>query len=357
MAVIKAKPEKILPLVIPVMTRDSLLSQMVTRLSGDIFINAQGDTVTFRLPGDLKAKARRYEFRTRTAPIVLDDIEGGENSISIKMDQHRYSATGLTDEHYTLDDIEFARDVMVPQGRAIADDLDKDVRQAFYDMRVKRGTDFTHGDDPYLVALEIQRLFDADRTAPRQGRRWIVGSNVAVSILGHDRVTRYDVRGPQNNTAVANAQITDLAGLPVFVSYDVDPNFSMALHSTAVLLATLAPRAPRGAASVVSYSAGGYGMRFLADYDAAFLQDRAIMSTFSGIDYLYDERVAPGSIDYRFKEGTIDGYTPQSVRAVRVNYTPDPAMVDGLTGEGGTIGSSLTSPAGDTSATAPQPTA
>ncbi|HEX5511617.1 MAG TPA: hypothetical protein VFX41_07855 [Actinomycetales bacterium] len=328
MAVIKAKPEKFMPFLLPLVRRRLIIPEMVVRVAEDTFKGAQGDTVTMRVNG-LHTVARKYEFRTRTAPIVLDDIQG-EGGIPVKLDTHTYSATGLTDEQMTLDEIGWLTDVMEPQATAVANDLEKDVADTFQNELLTRySIDFAHGDDPYLVAVEAQRILDGQRgLVPADGRFWLVGTNVAASILAHDRVSKSsEGTNAMAESALHRAEIANIAGFRVVKSLEVDPNFSVFMHKSALVLGTVAPVAPRGASQSAKISKDGFGMRWIADYDANFLRDRSIVSMFSGLTPVYDERIGGDGTD-RYNLKPLESYTmvgddvPKTFRAIKVNFTP-----------------------------------
>jgi len=324
MAVIKAKPEKFIPYLFPLLQRELVVPLITTRVADDTFVGAQGDTVTMRV-GGLRTVARKYEWRTRTAPIVLDDIQGGDG-IPITFGVHTYSATGLTDEHYTMDEIDLVREVLQPQTEAVARDLEADVVAAYTALPTRESVTFTENSsnkeigDPYVVAINAGRALDRQKAAPRSGRVWLVGANVAAAILKSDRVSKFDWAGPSNALALRDATIARLAGLDVVVSDAFDPNFSVVTHGTSLVLGTLAPKAPRGASMSQAARADGFAMRWLMDYDSNFLRDRSIVSMFSGIARVFDERNADGSIKTAYTNVGQD--VPKSARTIKVLFTP-----------------------------------
>lgn len=340
MAVIKAKPEKFMPFLFALVKRRLIIPEMVVRVADDTFVGAQGDTVTMRVQG-LHTVARKYDFRTRNAPIVLDDIQGG-GGIPVKLDTHTYSATGLTDEQMTLDEIQWVGEVIQPQAEAVANDLENDVATAFNGLVTRQTIAFANGDDPYLVGVEAQRLFDATKLVPTGNRFWLVGSNVAASILASDRVSKASNAGDARAaTALGQAEIADIAGFKVVKSLEIDPDASWFLHKSALVLGTVAPTAPRGAKQSAKLNQDGFGMRWLCDYDANYLRDRSIVSMFSGMTPVYDERIGGTGTD-RYDLKPLDAYTmtgtdvPASFRAIKVNFTPS--------GTGPETGTVLTDP-------------
>lgn len=320
MAVLKEKSLKVMPFLFPVLEQQGILSMLFQRVDPTYFESSAGDKALIKL-GRLRAVARKYNYRDRTAPIVTDDIQGGE-SIEVKFGGHTYSATELTDEHLTMDDVRFATDVVIPQMEAVVEDLEEDVRQSFNAMRAKVTMTFNTGDDPYDFAVDAQAELNGFKVAPNDANRfWIVGSNVAKDILKSDRITRYDSAGASNEAALRRAVIADLAGLKIVQDLNVDPNFSLVTHKTGLLVATKAPaNPPTGAVSSAKMAQNGTELRHIIDYDSGFLVTRSVVSTLSGITPVYDERKGgTGSDRFDLKEYP-DGTAPVSVRFLRVNY-------------------------------------
>lgn len=323
MAVLKAKSEKVIPYIFPILQQTSILPNLFTRIGDDTFTGTIGDTVSMRVPGlGLHTTARKYEWRERRAPIVTDDIVQSGGTIPLTFGTHTYSATELTDEHFTMDDIQFATEVVAPQAESVARDLDRDLIQAFNQVRVKTTTTFNPGDDPYDFAVDVQALLNGYKAVPDDGRRtWLVGANVAKEILKSDRITRYDSFGPGNQDALLRARIANLAGLNIVQHNEVDPNFSMIFHSSSLILGTVAPRIPpTTAVTGARLRQNGYALRHIVDYDSAFLVMRSVVSCFSGINPVYDERVGGSGPNAMKLKQYAEGVLPVSIRMIKVNF-------------------------------------
>lgn len=318
MAVLKPKPEKIVEMFLGLLERQSLTGGLFTKVSDDTFKGAKGDTVTLRT-GALKAKARDYDFRDRTTPIVMDDIEGGDG-IAIKLDTHLYSATGLTDEQITLDDIKFAEEVLQPQATAVVDRLEGKMDATLPLLPFKREIDAALSDDPHLIAIEARRLLNADKVAPRAGRFFYIGSDVEAHWLASPRLSEYKNIGQVNVPAVRDAIIGQMAGYPVVVNEELPPSAGYLLHRTAAVLGTVTPANPQGAKVSRTINRNGFAVRWLMDYDPAFLMDRSVVSIFAGITSIQDERDADGDL---LPEADRDF----NVRGVRLNFTGDASVL------------------------------
>lgn len=316
MAVLKAKPEKIVAFFLGMVGRELIAPDLVTRVTEDFFKGSQNDTVSMRV-GNLRAIAREYEFRTRVAPIVLDDIEGGD-TVPITLDRHVYSATGLTDEHLTLDNLEFATDVLTPQVEAVVGNYENKIVTAFRNADAKVSVTSTLDTDPHLVAIEARRLMNAQKVAPYGGRVYLVGSDVEAAWLASDRLSKWDWIGNTASDAVREATIGKLAGSPVVVHPELEPNEAYYYHKSAFVMGSVAPVAPRGAVVSAKVSRNGYSARWLMDYDPNFLRDRSVVSSFIGINEITDERDADGAI--------VDD--AQNVRIVPINLTGTGSVLD-----------------------------
>lgn len=298
MAVRKVKARKQVDFFLPMLERELIGPFVVTRVGGDLFKGARGDTVSLKVPG-LKATARDYDFRGRTAPIVMDDIAGGA-ALPIKLNKHVYSATSLEDEHLTLDEIEFATEVLAPQVAAVTDDFETKTVAGLRALTFKRTLAFDASTaDPHLVALEAKRLVDSDKVAPNSGRVHLVGSDVAAAFLASDRLSRYDSTGQEGTPALRDAIIGRLAGAPVIEHPGLNPNEGYYFHKSVMVLANVAPVVPAGVVTGRSgISRNGFAVRWIQDYDPNYLRDRSIVSSFLGVNDVRDERNADGSWIY-----------------------------------------------------------
>lgn len=304
MAVLKVKAEKVIEYSLPLMPRALVAPWFVTRFAGENFVGAKGDTVNVKL-GELEAVARDYEWRTRNAPIVLDDI-AGHASFAVKLNKHVYSATSLTDEHKKMDEITLARDVVGPQARSIAKDFEAKAVAGFRTLNnhpdLIMPTMALNTVDPHLYATEAIRRLDSFKVAPEEGRVFLIGTNVAAAWVASDRLAQFNSIGEVSVPAVRRGIIGELSGIPVVRHNGLLPNEGYLLSPSAMLLASLAPEVPAGATTGANLSSQGYAMRWIADYDANYLRDRSIVSAFLGIADVRDERNADGSWIYEVSD-------------------------------------------------------
>lgn len=319
MAVIKAQPEKFVDqYLFPLVERKLITPLLVTRVADANFIGAQNDQVNFKI-GGLRTVARRQEFRTRSRPIIMDDIQGGE-SIPVFLNTHTYSSTGLTLEHLTLDNIQFTKEVIAPQTRAVADQLEADVAYAFGQMVFKHSLNFIEGTtDPYDLALEAMDLLDQHDVPDDGNRFWLVGSTVWKALMKSDRVSKHELAGPDRLVAaVARAEVGEIASWRIVKSRAIAPTASWFLHKSLLVLGNVAPVVPTGAITGRRYTDNGWDMTWIQDYSGDWQRDRSTIQTFTGLTPIYDERKGGNGPDRHDLKADAN----HSVRGVKVNFTP-----------------------------------
>lgn len=297
MAVMKVKAKKQASFTLPMVERQLILPLLMTIVGKENFTGAANDTVNFKLRDGSIATARDYDFRGRTGPIVLDDIYQTGGNIPIRLNTHVVSATGLEDEHFTLDDIDFASDVLAPQVTAVVERVEAKALTAIRSTTsIKHAISFNETADPHLVAVEAKRLMDSEKVAPYSGRVFVVGNNIAAHFRASDRLSRYDSTGLEGTPALRDAVIGKLSDAPVVEHNGLDANEGFYMHGTSFVLGNAAPSVPRGAVTGNSgISRRGISVRWIQDYDANYLRDRSIVSTFIGMNEIRDERTAEGN--------------------------------------------------------------
>ncbi len=341
MAVQKVKAKKQAQFALPMVEKQLVLPLLLTIVGKENFTGARNDTVNFKLKDGSIAVARDYDFRGRSGPIVLDDIYQTGGNIPIRLNTHVVSATGLEDEHFTLDDINFATDVLAPQVTAVVERVEAKALTAIRSTTsIKHSISFDETADPHLVAVEAKRLMDSEKVAPYSGRVFVVGNDIAAHFRASDRLSRFDSTGLAGTPALRDAVIGALSGSPVVEHNGLLPNEGYYLHGTSFVLGNAAPDVPRGAVTGNSgISKRGIAVRWIQDYDANYLRDRSIVSTFVGVNEIRDERDADGN--WIVEEGEFDAdelavmrkndgvtaVTPvavgtrKNVRIVKLNFT------------------------------------
>jgi hypothetical protein len=348
-AVQKVKAKKQAQFALPMVEKQLVLPLLLTIVGKENFTGAKNDTVNFKLRDGSIATARDYDFRGRTGPIVLDDIFQTGGNIPVRLNTHVYSATGLEDEHFTLDDITFATDVLAPQVTAVVDRVEAKALTAIRGTTsIKHTVSFGGDVDPHLVAVESKRLMDSEKVAPYSGRVFVVGNDIAAQFRASDRLSRYDSVGLAGTPALRDAVIGALSGSPVVEHNGLEPDEGYYLHGTSFILANAAPDVPRGAVTGNSgLGKRGVSLRWIQDYDANYLRDRSIVSTFMGMNEIRDERDADGN--WIIEEGEFDDEelavmrnadgsvvtpvpvgTRKNVRIVKLDFTGTGSVLDAV---------------------------
>lgn len=302
------KPEIILASAFGMLRRELILGRLVTRLGAGQFKGAQNDTVNFRIPAILTG--REYEFRTRSAPIIVDELE--EVSIPATLDRHLYSAVGVTDEELSLDIVSFSEQVLQPQVLAVATAIEDLLALLMvngdYSHVPVSYTEGSSDDANFYKALVDARKVLNDSHVPSSGRVVLLGSEVEAAALKEDSFRKVDESG--SNDALREAVIGRVAGFTVIGNVQSLPgDFAIAYHPSAFGMVNMAPEIPAGVAFGASSSFENYAMRWIRDYDSAFLRDRSVLSTFAGFTSVEDERDDHGDL------------TEKNARAVLIDFT------------------------------------
>lgn len=260
-----------------VLEREVVLPQLVWRDAEAGFDGAKGDTVTLRLPAYLEA----HEFdRSTGEPIVVDDLN--EIGVPVTLDKELYSAVAVTDPQLTLGITDFTEQVTQPQSRAVVRGLEQTVAVALDAAPVAWTVDES---DPWDAAVEARKALNK-AAVPMAGRVLLVGADVEAVILKHPLFVRADQSGSDN--ALREANPGRIAGFQVVVSQYVDAALAWGFHRSAFALANRAPVVPEGATFGESMTFESYAMRWLRDYDANYLRDRAVMSSLAGCSSVND---------------------------------------------------------------------
>jgi hypothetical protein len=284
-----------------------LLARLVTRKAGSDFVGAKDDTIDLKIAAILDA--REYGWRNdRSSPIVTDDLT--ETSIPVTLNKDPYSAIAVTDEQLTLDIVNFAEQVLNPQLTAVATKLDGYVGTLMssgvdYDttLSVDEDTDDLL-DDLVIPARKALNLANI----PADGRYIVLGADVEAWALKHDLLKRVDESG--TSSVLRSAIIGQLYGFQIIGNVNgIDADKAYAFHRSAYVFANMAPAVPQGATAGASASFEGFALRWIKDYDAMYLRDRSVVSSFAGTASVEDTRDSSHAL------------TGKNSRAVEIDFT------------------------------------
>lgn len=312
------KAEKIISQGLGLLQRELVLPRLVVRYGRSDFAGAKNDTINVRIPSLLKG--RDYEWRTRTSPITVDDLE--EFKVDVELNKHPYSAVGVTDEELTLDITSWGEQVARPQIRAVAERLEAYIAEAMevdavyaHEVEYVAGDPENPNDTSFRRALVEARKRLNQENVPAAGRIVVLGANVEEAALNSPHLIKANEAGDES--ALREAVIGRLAGFTVVGNVNgVDPDFAVAMHPTAFALGNVAPVVPDGAKAGGTLEFEGLAMRWIRDYDSDFLRDRSVYSAFAGAASVEDGR------DLDEASSAFGELTGENVRAVKLNFTP-----------------------------------
>lgn len=307
-------PEVIAAVALERLRRELVLPRLVRRMGLADFRGAKDDTVNVRVPAILTA--REYEFRTRTSPIIVDELE--ELSIPVTLDKHPYSAIAVTDEELTLDIVSFTQQVLEPQIIAVAEKLESYIAAVMENASYEAtDVDYVESVDgtgsPFYRALVDARKVLNDAHIPMAGRIALIGSSLEAAALKEDGIRKVDESG--STDALRLATIGQIAGFTVVACQSVAEDFGLCYHPSAFAFANVAPEVPSGVSFGSSQTEQGLAMRWIRDYDPNYLRDRSVISSFAGAASVNDARGADSP-------GNPGDLTNENRRAVKIAFTP-----------------------------------
>jgi len=278
------KSEKYVNLGIAALEFQAVLPNLFRRISGDTFKHAKDDTVQWTT--QRVTTARDYEWRTRTAPIILDKI--GQTKVDIKLDTHLVQGVPITNEERTMDIRNLATEVVAPQVGAIVTRAEGKVLIGLRRADFKNPLPTLYADsDPYDWALDVRKVLNRQGT-PKAGRMVLVGAGAEHRLLRSDRITPPGAT-PENNVAVREAKLGRIAGLDIVQLDSLEDDEIIAVTPDALVVANVAPEQPDGAIDSANRTYNNWGLLHTYDYDQSYQQNASVLSTFLGVNSVNDE--------------------------------------------------------------------
>lgn len=278
------KSEKYVGLGLAALEQFALLPNIFKRISGDSFRYAKDDTVHWTT--GRVTTARDYEWRTRTAPIILDKI--GQTRVNISLDTHIYQGVAVTNEQRTMDVRSFATEIVQPQVQALINRAEGKVVMGL------RAADFKtplpavyENDDPYQWALRVRALLNS-QGAPRAGRYLLVGANVENWLLRTERIAPPGST-PETSRAVRDAVLGRMADMDIVPVPALEDNEIFAVTRDALAIANVAPVKPEGVVDGAIRRYNNWSLLHTYNYDPSYQQNTSVLSTFMGVSSVNDE--------------------------------------------------------------------
>lgn len=319
------KSEKYVQLGLAALDQFALLPNLFQRISGDAFKYAKDDTIQWTT-GRVTA-ARDYEWRTRTAPIVLDKI--GQTKVDIKLDTHIYQGVPLTNEQRTLDVKSLALEVVKPQVEALITKAEGKIITGLRAADFKTALPTLYTDtDPYTWALAVRKILNT-QGAPRGGRQILCGADAENQLLSTDRIAPANAT-PETSRAVRDALLGRIAGMDIIPVPALEDNEIIVVTRDAMVIANVAPERPDGAIDSAQRRAKAWSLLHTYNYDYQYQQNASVLSTFLGVNSVNDELEVARNAQTKLPELVLDANgdpkpTGKNVRGARGLFVDTPA--------------------------------
>jgi hypothetical protein len=273
---------------VALLTRQLVLPATVSMIDGGDFTGGNGDTVTIRVPQPATAREQANAGDT----ITWDDLS--EVPVTVRL-KHLYHATRITDQALTMQLVDFARQITLPQVSAVATAAEDQVAAA---INAKAADIVVAGDgsDVDVAVLEARTTLTRNKV-PFSERFLAVSPEFGEFILAQDTFSRVDASG--SPSALRDAVIGRYRGFTVVESAGLDAGEAAAYHRSGVAWGNLRPATPQGAASTASHSEGGVTLRQIFQYNPLILSDQSVVSTFAGAALVPENGTGTNGTDFR----------------------------------------------------------
>lgn len=260
-----------------------VLGSTVWRNAEAEFTGGSGYTVNVRVPAKLTGLDYGDAFAEHSNALTKAAIT--EGVVAVTLDAMPYHLAPLTDEDLTLNIDTFESRVLVPQAVAVAEKVESILATAM-DGATYATTLNMDETDPWATIVAARKALNASKV-PASDRFLAVGTDIEADILSDpDLLRRVDASG--TDSTLRDGMIGRLGGFAVVPTAALPADTAIAYHRSAFVLACRAPVVPQGAAAGATIAQGGYGLRWIRDYDPDYAQDRSFVSTFCGTAVVED---------------------------------------------------------------------
>ena len=264
-----------------------VLGSTVWRNAEAEFTGGSGYTVNVRVPAKLSATDYKDGDGDAFAEhgTALTKAAITEGVVAVTLSSMPYHLAPLTDEDLTLNIDAFESRVLVPQAVAVAEKVESILATAM-DAATYATTLNMDETDPWATIVAARKALNAAKV-PASDRFLAVGTDIEADILSDpDLLRRVDASG--TDSTLREGMIGRLGGFAVVPTAALPADTAIAYHRSAFVLACRAPVVPQGAAAGAAIAQGGYGLRWIRDYDPDYAQDRSFVSTFCGTAVVTD---------------------------------------------------------------------
>lgn len=336
------KPQKLAATAIGLLDREVVVPQLFVKRGVEDFKGSLNDTLNAKVPGVLPG--RTYAWRNdRSTPITFDEY--AERTVSVTFGGHAYSAVHLTDEQNDFDLQGDFGTLLDAQTRAVGRQLEMGAVEALEDAPYEVTIGGAEA-DPSAAFVEARRVLNRFNV-PTAGRYLLLGSDFDAVLQNDPDFNVASTVGDANaDSALKDATIGRWKGFNIITSNEVDAATAYAFVPSAFIFLSAAPSVQAGNTFGANASFNNIAMRWVRDYDPAYLRDRSVVSTYYGFDEVTDvvrywdadtgqEKVSTEEYFVRGVKLTLDGTSsyPEAGSELDVATGVTPAAEDG--GEGG----------------------
>ena len=292
---LKVKPEVLVEAGVEALSDKLVISNTITKRNDTAkFFASAGDTITQRVKGTLPV--RLYAPRNdRSQPIITDTYS--ETTVNVTIDTIRpYSAVKLTDEQKDWDFGGGWGDITDAQTETVSQYIEHGVLTRILEAPYERvivAKDDAAGlaaarenqqDVYYNMVIEAKKALRLMRS-PSETLVCVVGVDFEEALLKSNRLVKFQGTG---DNALASATLGTIAGVQFVSSTHIPADEAYMYAPSGFVAFTGAPSVPRSVPFGATASANGWALRWLMDYDTAFLTDRSVFDTYAGYNYTLD---------------------------------------------------------------------
>lgn len=292
---LKVKPKVLIEAAVSALKDELVIANTVTKRNDlQTFFKSEGDTISQRVKGTVPV--RTYTPRNdRSQPIITDNYQESVVTITITADRP-YSAIKMTDEQSDWDFQDGWGDIIEAQTNSLASYLEhgvlNQILKAPYERVILVKNDsagLTAAADAnqevfYNAVVEAKKALKLMRT-PNDTLFAICGVDFEEQIIKSNRFLKDQGTG---DAALTTATLGTIAGVKFISSTQIPADEAYLYASSGFVAFTGVPRVPKSVPFGATASAGGFALRWLMDYDTAYLTDRSVFDCYAGYSYVKD---------------------------------------------------------------------
>lgn len=277
------KPQKLADTAVGMLEQELLLPNTFVKHSVDKFKGTEDDTISFPVEGVLPG--REYAWRNdRSQPITFDLYS--ERKIAVSFGGNFYSGVKVTDEQNDFDLKDWGK-LLRPQVKAVSRKLGRaavaQVEGAPYAVTIGNAEANLRG-----AIIEARRVLNQFNVPDEQ--RWlVVGSNFESALLNDEKLNlAQNIGDDEADSILKSATISNRFGFKIVVDDTINADSAYAYVRSAFVFLNAAPSVPGSIKFGATQSYEGVSMRWVRDYDPAYMQERSVVNTYAGFDRVKD---------------------------------------------------------------------